>query len=157
MLFRSLREVEVDDALLDVRSTRALGNDKLSEVRAICSHSDVLADCDNVDREVERQRELGRGIVAPHSRTERSGFGEAEVKLVQANSVDDVEDTLVRENSLDSESFDALVKPSDLERDTVRYRAFASSRDHTHVGRTSAVTLDCDIAVLAVKEAIEHQ
>ena len=154
MLFRS---VEVDDALLDVRSTWALWYDELSEVSAIRAYSDVLADCDDIDREIERQRELGRSVVAPHSRTESSGFGEAEVKLIQADGVDDIEDTLVRENGLDSESFDTLVEPSDLERDTVRHRASASSRDHTHIGRTSAVTLDGDITVLAVKEAIEYQ
>ena len=78
------------------------------------SLEEVLLERDDVDGEGERQRERRRGVVAPHRGIERGRLREAQVELVEADGLDDLQHTAVREDGLDLESLDTLVEPSDL-------------------------------------------
>ena len=110
----------MDDALLDVRRARALGDDELRKVRATRADGDVLLERDDVDWEGEGERERGCGVVAARGRVERGRIGEAQVELVQADRLDDVQNAAVREDGLDLESLDTFVEPGYLRKNQQR-------------------------------------
>ena len=151
-----MRELEMNDARRDVGSTRTLGDDELGEVCAIRTNRDVLLKRNNIHREVEGERERGGGVVAAHGRIEGGRLGEAEVKLVQADGLDDIEHTTVGEDGLNNERLDTLVEPSNLRDNNVSWMPCQALHGYAYVCWTSAVTVNLNVAILTMDEGAEH-
>lgn len=106
---RHIRECQVDDTLLHVRSDRFLGYGQLRNRRATSRDTDVCPKCLNVHRKTERQGESYGRVITTGSWIICSSFREQQLEFIELNRLNDVEPPLIRENSLNNEELDSVV------------------------------------------------
>src|SRR5579863_10429314 len=111
---RNIRKCKVDDALLHIRGGRPFGYDQFCKRSATSRDIDVLLERFDVHREVERQRENRRGVIAANTGIVCGAFREAQLEFVELDSLDDVKLPSIRENSLGNEALDTVVQPCNL-------------------------------------------
>ncbi len=106
---RHIRERQVDDSLLHVRSDRFLGYGQFRKRRATSRDTDVCVKRLNVYRKIERQGEGHGRVITTGGWIICGSFREEQLEFIEVNRLDDVELPSIRENSLNDEDLDGVV------------------------------------------------
>lgn len=104
-----IRECQVDDSLLHVRSDGFLGNSQFRKRRATSRDTDICLKRLNVYWKVERQGESHGRVITTGRWTICGSFREEQLELIELNGPNDVKLSSVRENSLNDEGLDSVV------------------------------------------------
>src|SRR5882757_6413651 len=106
---RHIRECQVDDTLLHVRSDRFLAYGQFRKRRATSRNTDVCLKRLNVYRKIERQGESHGRVITTCGWIIGGPFREEQLEFVELNRLHDVELPSIRENSLNGEGLDSIV------------------------------------------------